>query len=182
VKSWAVAALDLLYPALCPVCSTPLGAGRRDPLCAACWDAIPRIDPPFCDACGVPFTALAPFTTVTPRAHGTAGLCGPCRTEPPVWDYARAAARYEGPLRDALHAFKFEKRRALARPLADLVLEQCGADLAAAVDALVPVPLGRARACPCRPWAGDGQAEFRPGQRRRQRIDRPLLHPPLSSR
>ncbi len=145
MKSWAVAALDLLYPALCPVCSTPLGAGRRDPLCAACWDAIPRIDPPFCDACGVPFTALAPFTTVTPRAHGSAGLCGPCRTEPPVWDYARAAARYEGPLRDALHAFKFEKRRALARPLADLVLEQCGAELAAAVDALVPVPLGRAR-------------------------------------
>lgn len=62
-----------------------------------------------------------------------------------MWDYARAAARYEGPLRDALHAFKFEKRRALARPLADLVLEQCGAGLAADVDALVPVPLGRDR-------------------------------------
>jgi len=145
VKSWAVAALDLLYPALCPICSTTLGAGRRDPLCAACWDAIPRIDPPFCDACGAPFTTFAPFTTVTPRAYGLAGLCGPCRTELPVWDYARAAARYEGPLRDALHALKFEKRRSLARPLGDLVLEQCGADLAADVDALVPVPLGQAR-------------------------------------
>jgi ComF family protein len=139
VKSWAVAALDLLYPALCPVCSATLGTGRRDPLCAACWDAIPRIDPPYCAACGVPFVTLAPL------AGGSAGLCGSCRTEPPVWDYARAAARYEGPLRDALHAFKFEKRRALARPLADLVVAQCGAGLAADVDALVPVPLGRAR-------------------------------------
>jgi len=139
VKSWAVAALDLLYPALCPVCSATLGVGRRDPLCAGCWDAIVRIDPPYCAACGVPFATFAP------HAGGSAGLCGPCRTELPVWDYARAAARYEGPLRDALHALKFEKRRALARPLADLVLEQCGADLAADVDALVPVPLGQAR-------------------------------------
>jgi len=66
-------------------------------------------------------------------------------SERPVWDYARAAARYEGPLREAVHAFKFEARRSLARPLADLVIEQCGAGLAADVDALVPVPLGRAR-------------------------------------
>ncbi len=139
MKAWATAALDLLYPALCPVCSATLGSGRRDPLCAACWLAIPRIDPPYCAVCGVP------FATLEPRALGSAGLCGPCRIEPPIWDYARAAARYEGPLRDALHAFKFDARRALARPLADLVVEQCGADLAADVEALVPVPLGRAR-------------------------------------
>lgn len=72
-------------------------------------------------------------------------MCGACSREPPAWDYARAAARYEGPLRDAIHAFKFEGRRALARPLAELVLEQCGVGLGADVDALVPVPLGRVR-------------------------------------
>ena len=66
-------------------------------------------------------------------------------TEPPPWDYARAAARYEGPLRDSVHALKFEARRTLAQPLADLIVEQCGAGLAADVDALVPVPLSRAR-------------------------------------
>jgi ComF family protein len=140
VKAWATAALDLLYPALCPVCSTTLGAGRRDPLCAACWAAVPRIVAPYCAACG------RPFATFEPSAHGSAGRCGACTSEPPVWDYARAAARYDGPLRDAIHAFKFEARRALARPLAELVLEQCGAGLGTTdVDALVPVPLGRAR-------------------------------------
>ena len=42
---WVVAALDLVFPALCPVCGDVLGAGRRDPLCGRCWDAIPRITP-----------------------------------------------------------------------------------------------------------------------------------------
>ena len=48
-------------------------------------------------------------------------------------------------VRDALHAFKFEGRRALARPLAALVLEQWAPVIGADVAALVPVPLGRAR-------------------------------------
>src|SRR5262249_60806067 len=115
------------------------GGGGRVPGGGGGGAALAGAAPPYCAACGVPFATFAP------HAGGSAGLCGPCRTAPPVWDYARAAARYEGPLRDALHAFKFEKRRALARPLADLVLEQCGDDLAADVDALVPVPLGQAR-------------------------------------
>jgi ComF family protein len=48
-------------------------------------------------------------------------------------------------VREALHAFKFEGRRALAGPLADLLVEQCAGGLPGPVDALVPVPLGRAR-------------------------------------
>jgi ComF family protein len=74
-----------------------------------------------------------------------ARLCGPCTAVPPPWDYARAAGQYVDPLRTALGAFKFEGRRALARPLADLLVEQCGAAVPADVDALVPVPLGRSR-------------------------------------
>jgi ComF family protein len=77
---------------------------------------------------------------------GGAGLCGGCAQDPPAWDWALAAAAYEGVARDALHAFKFHGKRALARPLAALLLEQWGPALAAAgIDALVPVPLGRAR-------------------------------------
>ena len=139
MNGWAAAALDLLYPALCPVCATALGVNRRDPLCGACWAAIARIVPPVCASCGRPLPTFAPWS------ERSAGRCGACTTEPPVWDYARAAAYYEGPLRDALHAFKFDGKRALARPLAELLLEQCGDDVPADVDALIPVPLSRAR-------------------------------------
>jgi ComF family protein len=47
--------------------------------------------------------------------------------------------------RDAIHALKFRGRRALARPLAKLIVEQWGAALDADVAALVPVPLARGR-------------------------------------
>lgn len=173
MRAWATAALDLLFPALCPVCRTKLGPGRRDPLCGACWQAIERIAPPMCDVCGHPFLTFPPsdpslaFTErdggaaddhVMPAGNGgtperlvvgaervppspAGGLCAACIADPPAFDWARAAARYAGTVRDALHAFKFERRRALAGPLADLLLEQCAGRLPGAVDALVPVPL-----------------------------------------
>jgi ComF family protein len=139
VNAWATAALDLLYPALCPVCDRGLDAGRRDPLCRACWSAIERIEPPFCAKCGVPLPSFeTPARALAPR-------CPACVTAAPPFDYARAAGAYTGVLRDALHALKFGGKRALARPLAALMLEQCGALLGPDVDALVPVPLARGR-------------------------------------
>jgi ComF family protein len=136
MRAWGLAALDLVFPALCPVCETALaGRRRRDPLCDSCWDAVPRLAPPCCEPCGRPLPALAPAP----------GPCGACRVEPPAWDWARAAADYAGVVREAIHAFKFEGKRALARPLAALIVEQWGPAIAADVAALVPVPLARAR-------------------------------------
>src|SRR4030095_15703829 len=45
-------ALDLVFPALCPVCQTTLGADRRDPICGPCWHAIARLGRPRCHVCG----------------------------------------------------------------------------------------------------------------------------------
>jgi ComF family protein len=55
------------------------------------------------------------------------------------------AARYAGPLREAIHAFKYARRRPLARPLADLLLECCPDPPASDVAAIVPVPLAAER-------------------------------------
>jgi ComF family protein len=137
VRAWAVAALDLLYPALCPVCRRTLGPGRRDPLCGACWNEIVPLTAPCCPVCGVPTTTVPPTTV-------TASRCPTCVNQPPPWDWARAAARYAGPVREALHALKFQGKRALARPLADLLAEQTR-PLPNPVDALIPVPLARER-------------------------------------
>lgn len=141
MRVWALAALDLIFPALCPACHAPLGAGRRDPLCGTCWSGIPRLEPPLCEQCGLP------LGVVPSRVDGSTGpaRCLGCRVDPPAFDRARGAGLYAGPLRHALHALKFHGRRALARPLAELIREQCEAVLAPDVDALVPVPLARAR-------------------------------------
>ena len=142
------AALDLVFPAFCPVCAARLGRGRRDPLCGDCWSAIDRIAGPACDTCGLPFPTFVANEGVTasaPMPPAARDRCGACAAEPPRFDYARAAGAYAGPLREALHALKFHGRRGLARPLAALVREQCADALASDVDALVPVPLTRAR-------------------------------------
>jgi ComF family protein len=71
--------------------------------------------------------------------------CAQCVAEPPAYDYARSAAVYGGVMRDALHRFKFDGRRALAQPLADLAVEQCGTSLPDGIVAVIPVPLARDR-------------------------------------
>ncbi|MEX2220351.1 MAG: ComF family protein [Candidatus Rokuibacteriota bacterium] len=59
-----------------------------------------------------------------------------------MFDYARSAARYEDVVREALHAFKFRGRRALAAPLGDLVVEAVRGGLPAGLpELLLPVPL-----------------------------------------
>ena len=130
---WVTAALDLVFPPLCPVCDGLLGAGRRDPLCGACWEALERISPPWCRCCGAPL--------------GTEGLCGACRTRRPRFAYARAALRYGDVAREAIHAFKFGGRRGLANPLGDLLAGLGVSALPGALpDLLVPVPLHPRRA------------------------------------
>jgi ComF family protein len=138
MREWAVAALDLVFPARCPVCETALGPGRRDPLCRLCWDAIERIRAPLCATCGLPFPTFAPRPAVV------AGCCGACSAVRPPFDWARAGGVYAGPLREAVQHLKFARRPALARPLAALALEQWAAWVPH-VDAVLPVPLARAR-------------------------------------
>lgn len=91
--------------------------------------------PPWCARCG---DALDGWRGVEP-------LCARCRRQPPAFALARSAGRYEGSLREILHAFKYERRRLLAEPLGAL-MRTAGADLLAGVDAAVPVPLHPLRA------------------------------------
>jgi ComF family protein len=114
-----------------------LGAGRRDPLCGPCWADIAHLPEPGCRTCGLPLPDPGP-----PAAEAiTAPCCPACREDPPPLDYAACAAVFTGTAREAVHAFKYGAARALARPLADLVLERAGRRIPAGVEALVPVPL-----------------------------------------
>src|SRR5207253_4144383 len=138
-----------------------VGPRLRVPLCGPCWCAIDRIEPPFCDHCGGPCaTPGSAMSELDERGWGTGSsevgysergpvphplICARCAAEPPPYDFARSAAVYGGVMREALHRFKFGGRRALARPLADLAFEQCGASLPDGIVAVVPVPLARDR-------------------------------------
>jgi ComF family protein len=71
-------------------------------------------------------------------------MCSRCDQTSPAFSVARSAGRYHHALRHLIHAFKYDGRRFLSRPLADLLRQQCGSVLSSA-DAVVPVPLHRWR-------------------------------------
>lgn len=69
-----------------------------------------------------------------------AGVCRHCEVAPPSFSCARSAGIYDGPLREVIHAFKYEGRRLLAEPLAELLHSRTSSTFADAA-AVVPVPL-----------------------------------------
>ena len=77
---------------------------------------------------------------VGPHSQLIKDICDRCARYPPSFSMARSAAQYEGPLRELIHAFKFNNRRLLAEPLGRM-MRFAGADLLYEADAVVPVPL-----------------------------------------
>ncbi len=79
------------------------------------------------------------------RRHGSharnpvSSICARC-ANPPRFTMARSAGRYDGPLRNVIHVFKYGRRRPLAAPLARL-MTAAAAEVLAGADAVVPVPL-----------------------------------------
>lgn len=71
--------------------------------------------------------------------------CVPCRHRRPVVR-VRAFGRYEGGLREAVHALKYRGKLALAEPLGCALAEVVAAEeLLAGTDVISPVPLHRRR-------------------------------------
>jgi predicted amidophosphoribosyltransferase len=63
---------------------------------------------------------------------------------PPAFDEAFAAFAYRGPLRELVHAYKFEGRPSLRRPLAAALARRCEAALDRRPAAVVALPLAPA--------------------------------------
>jgi ComF family protein len=135
---WLDPVLDLVFPAVCPVCATRSDDPAHRPFCGACWAALPIGVDPGCPVCGEPFPGLA-----------GAFPCDACRRRPPAFAFARAVAPYRDGMREAIHAMKYGNRPVLAAPLGRLLAEVAPDVLPTPpggwAEALVPVPLHPAR-------------------------------------
>jgi ComF family protein len=128
LRATCALALDVTLPPLCPTCRDPIGGERG--LCAACWSKLSFIAPPYCERLGIPF-AYDP---------GPGILSMQAIADPPAYQRARAAVRYDEIARVLVHALKYGDRLDLAPTLGGW-MAQAGAELLAEADALVPVPL-----------------------------------------
>lgn len=119
--------LDVALPHLCPSCRDLVtGSG----LCPACWSKLSFIAAPYCPRLGIPF-AYDP---------GPGILSMQAIADPPAYQRARAAVRYDDVARALVHAFKYGDRMDLA-PMIGRWMARAGHELTAESDALVPVPL-----------------------------------------
>ena len=152
-------ALDLVLPPLCPSCRDPLGDGVG--LCAACWTKLSFIEPPYCARLGIPFL----------YDPGPGLLSMEAIADPPAYDRARAAVRYDDVARALVHNFKYGDRLDLA-PLMGRWMARAGRELLAEADALHAgaAALAQALGAALQPVGGTGRA------RSRSRSGVPVLH------
>ena len=129
---WAGKALDFLIQPQCLSCGTSIE--RHGGLCAPCWSDLSFIAGSLCARCGTPFEL----------ARGNDAVCGACVRDPPVFDRARAALRYDDAAKRLIVTFKRADRTEIAPLLARWTFT-AGGDMLADADWLVPVPLHRWR-------------------------------------
>jgi ComF family protein len=125
--------LSVLLAPRCLACNSPLDVPTAGPICGACWSSIRPLTPPLCAICG---DALPTWR----RSDCRMQICVRCRRRPSAISLARAAGTYEGALRRAIHALKYEGRRTLAARLGALMRAR-GAEVLAGASLVVPVPL-----------------------------------------
>lgn len=119
--------LDIALPTLCVSCREPV-AGEG--VCASCWAKLSFIAPPFCVRLGIPFV----------YDPGPGILSMQAIADPPAYQRARAAVRYDDVARTMVHALKYQDRTDLA-PTMGRWMARAGHELLTDADALVPVPL-----------------------------------------
>ena len=122
-------ALDALLPPLCLSCKAVVA--EPGALCAACWSQIRFLAPPQCARCGSPFEDIVP-------PEGS--WCAVCHAQPPSYDRACAALRYDDASRGLVLAFKHGDRTDAA-PAFGRWLARAGAILLEEADLIAPVPL-----------------------------------------
>jgi ComF family protein len=120
-------ALDIALPTLCVACREPVdGEG----VCATCWAKLSFVAPPYCPRLGIPFV----------YDPGPGLLSMEAIADPPAYQRARAAVRYDDVARTLVHALKYQDRADLA-PAMGRWMARAGCELLEGADVLVPVPL-----------------------------------------
>lgn len=125
-------ATSLIYPPSCIACRN--ATSQPHGLCAACWSGMGFITRPYCKRLGTPFAVDLGGDLISPQAMA----------DPPVFERARAVARYDDTARELVHRLKYGDRLELAKAMAQMMV-LAGHELVAQADVVVPVPLHRFR-------------------------------------
>ncbi len=131
LRRWGGWLLDAVYPRDCFFCGRPSGDSQ---ICQECYERLSLARNPACLICGAE----------SAMPEGPDFVCSDCLHHRPAFARAFVAARYEGDIRDLIHAFKYHGGLWLTD---DLVRILVGVyigrivPLRLGIDAVVPVPM-----------------------------------------
>ena len=127
--------LSLCFPSCCGVCQAATDDNCH--LCEQCGEDVERIVAPRCERCSFPFQGNISdeFT------------CANCNQRELHYECAVACFVADGPVRNFIHGFKYNRRTHLRRPLAEWLAATLDEPRIKSrpFDALVPVPLHHIR-------------------------------------
>lgn len=104
---------DIVFPSRCVVCKTVLSIDKGIRICPECFSQISFVKSPICSCCGLPFISY----------EGTDHLCGECTSSKRYFSVARSVGKYETPLLDAIHQFKYSGKITVGETLGKLMSE-----------------------------------------------------------
>ncbi len=129
---------DSLFPKICRYCGDTFSDGLANVLCRSCFELHPRYEEPVCDHCGFPLPDRG-FEDA-PRKR-----CSDCGDGEFQLDHVRSYGSYEGSLRIAHHAFKFEGMESFKKDIVLKMLETIPDEFWKGVDCLCPIPMSSDR-------------------------------------
>lgn len=115
---------DWLFGGTCYLCR---GASNNGVLCAPCSEDLPRLPQSRCPRCALPVA--------------TATACGRCLRDPPAYDATVAVFDYAFPADTLIQGLKFRGELALARLMADQLVDEIEAGTAQGIGLVIPAPL-----------------------------------------
>ena len=119
-------ALEILYPLHCGGCGA-----RGFVICPECIDSFRVVEEDStCPVCG--------------RWTGKRTMCGECIDEKRGFQQGHYGFYFENRLRDALHAFKFERRKDVGKHLISLIRDKIST-LSDIADVIIPIPVTEKR-------------------------------------
>src|SRR6267378_2787293 len=126
----------IVLHAACVACGGELPwRDRTASCCAPCWAAMPAISASKCRYCAMPWAGDADPDFI----------CGPYLADPLPVAWTEAWGCYSGSLERVLQALKFNRDDFFADPLAELVERMIRSRGDVDFDAIVPVPMHRAK-------------------------------------
>jgi len=124
--------LDIFYPRSCVSCGEEIREQLENGLCWDCRSDVHPITPPWCEQCGMSIAGRVDHNFI----------CSDCRENPPVYSKARSLYHYEGGVRDAIHALKYQRDFSVVPDLARILYAGLRAHLVPEGEVwLCPVPL-----------------------------------------